>query len=126
PPTTAPHSPLGTPPMAPQAAPVRAVSPPPAAATRTVPARAPVTGDTSVARPPWTLRTPQALFPHADPAHTPPDLGDGWLLVVEEADGSDPFAGEAGRLLQNMLRALRLHRHPRVFLCALQTPAPTD
>ena len=125
-PVTAPHSPSSTPPQAPQVAPVRAAPPPPSPATRTAPARAPVTGDTASAMPPWTLRAPQPLFPHADPAHTPADLGAGWLLVVEEADSSDPFAGEAGRLLQNMLRALRLHRHPRVFLCALQTPAPTD
>lgn len=40
----------------------------------------------------------------------------GWLLVVDtppSADGrhdDEPFAGEAGRLLQNMLRALQLDR----------------
>lgn len=44
----------------------------------------------------------------------PPE--NGWLLVVDTpptADGRDddePFAGEAGRLLQNMLRALQLDR----------------
>ena len=44
----------------------------------------------------------------------PPE--DGWLLVVDtppSADGrhdDEPFAGEAGRLLQNMLRALQLDR----------------
>jgi uracil-DNA glycosylase family 4 len=44
----------------------------------------------------------------------PPE--DGWLLVVDtppSADGShgdEPFAGEPGRLLQNMLRALQLDR----------------
>ncbi|MBC7392158.1 MAG: uracil-DNA glycosylase [Variovorax sp.] len=44
----------------------------------------------------------------------PPE--NGWLLVVDtppSADGrhdDEPFAGEAGRLLQNMLRALQLDR----------------
>ncbi len=44
----------------------------------------------------------------------PPE--DGWLLVVDtppSADGGhddEPFAGEPGRLLQNMLRALQLDR----------------
>lgn len=38
----------------------------------------------------------------------------GWLVVADmppEADGrhGDPFAGDAGRLLDNMLRALKLH-----------------
>ena len=38
----------------------------------------------------------------------------GWLVVADmppEADGryGEPFAGEAGRLLDNMLRALQLH-----------------
>lgn len=47
-----------------------------------------------------------------------PDAGPaqgGWLVVVDmppEADGrhGEPFAGDAGRLLENMLRALRLDR----------------
>lgn len=41
----------------------------------------------------------------------------GWLLVADmppEADGrySEPFSGDAGRLLENMLRALQLHVGP--------------
>jgi len=40
--------------------------------------------------------------------------GGGWLIVADmapEADGrhGEPFAGDAGRLLDNMLRALQLH-----------------
>ena len=40
--------------------------------------------------------------------------GGGWLIVADmapEADGrhAEPFAGDAGRLLDNMLRALQLH-----------------
>jgi len=41
----------------------------------------------------------------------------GWLVVADmppEADGrhGDPFSGDAGRLLENMLRALQLHAGP--------------
>lgn len=128
-PATAPRSQfdaaLSTAALAPQVAPapVRAAPPPRPPAASTAPAGA---GDATTAPPPWALRGPQPLFAQADPAHTPADLGAGWLLVAEDAGGSDPFAGEAGRLLHNMLHALRLHRHPRVFLCALQAPTPAD
>jgi uracil-DNA glycosylase family 4 len=42
------------------------------------------------------------------------DVQGGWLVVADmppEADGrhGEPFAGDAGRLLDNMLRALKLH-----------------
>ena len=49
-----------------------------------------------------------------------------WLVVVECAQEDDPFAGETGRLLDNMLRALRLHRHPGVLSrrCAALPPRP--
>ena len=70
------------------------------------------------------MQAPQPLFPHADPQHTPAALGAGWLVVVEGRAGSDPLAGDAGRLLENMLRALRLHRHPRTFVCLLDAAQP--
>lgn len=65
------------------------------------------------------LLPPRALFPGTDPQHTPAALGAGWLIVADGLADADPLEGEAGRLLGNMLRALQLHRHPRVFLCAL-------
>lgn len=104
-------------------APARAAAPPQPPAINTAAAGA---SDTAMAPPPWALSAPLVLFPQADPALTPADLGAGWLLVAQDLDGSDPFAGDAGRLLRNMLHALRLHRHPRVFLCALQTPESGD
>ena len=118
-------APSSTAPMAPPVAPApaRAAPPPLPPAVGNVLAEA---GDAAVAPPPWALRAPQPLFPQADPAQTPANLGAGWLLVAEDAGGSDPFAGEAGRLLHNMLHALRLHRHPRVFLCTLRAPALAD
>ena len=65
------------------------------------------------------LLPPRALFPGADPQHTPAALGAGWLIVADGLADADPLEGEAGRLLGNMLRALQLHRHPQVFLCTL-------
>lgn len=83
---------------------------------------APGSSSASQSAPLWTLGAPQWLFAQADPVHTPAHLGTGWLLVAEDTGSSDPWAGDAGLLLHNMLHALRLHRHPRVFLCTLQAP----
>jgi len=77
---------------------------------------APLPGQTPPAR---VLLPPRALFPGADPQHTPAALGASWLIVAESLPDADPLEGDAGRLLGNMLRALQLHRHPRVFLCTL-------
>lgn len=65
-----------------------------------------------------------ALYPGADPAQTPAGLGAGWLIVTESLTPADPLGGDAGRLLDNMLRAMQLHRHPRVYLAALERAAP--
>lgn len=50
----------------------------------------------------------------------------GWLVVVECEDPLQPLAGEAGILLGNMLRALRLQNHPRVRIAALTRQAPAE
>ncbi|MNV39277.1 Uracil DNA glycosylase superfamily protein [compost metagenome] len=70
------------------------------------------------------LHPPQALYPTADPAKTPAELGGGWLIVTESVNASEPLQGDAGRLLDNMLRAMRLHQHPRVFVAALERASP--
>lgn len=104
-----------TPQPAPAALPVAATAiKAPLAARPTPPS--PVSGQTQPVR---TLHPARALFPGADPQHTPAALGAGWLIVADGLADADPFEGEAGRLLLNMLRALQLHRHPRVFLCTL-------
>ena len=72
------------------------------------------------------MHPPRALYPAADPQQTPAGLGACWLIVTEGLAHGDPLAGDPGRLLGNMLRALQLHRHPRVFLCALSTQPGTD
>ena len=58
------------------------------------------------------------------------DVGDlrVWLVVAECPEG-DLLAGDAGRLLDNMLRAAQLHRHARVIGAVLSrggTLAPPD
>lgn len=68
------------------------------------PRAAPQAGGATV----W-LESPQRLYTADSPAEG------GWLIVVDmppEADGrhGEAFAGDAGRLLENMLRALRLDR----------------
>ena len=73
----------------------------------------------------FTLAPPQLLFPGLDPAQAPAGRGAGWLLVTEaHGPAQDPFAGDAGQLLANMLRAMRLHRHPRCFVATLSQPQP--
>jgi DNA polymerase len=66
------------------------------------------------------LHPPRLLYPAADPAQVPAGLGSGWLIVTECADPADPLTGDSGQLLDNMLRAMQLHRHPRVFLTAVE------
>lgn len=111
---------------APVAAAPRSAAPLPAAAPRTPPPSASSVAppSTGPAAPALQLHAPQALYPTADPAQTPAGLGRGWLIVAESPTPADPLGGDAGRLLDNMLRAMQLHRHPRVFLAALERPGP--
>ena len=115
--------------MAPPRAQPQAPSPAPAerhpahtTSRSTPPAPAPAT--TGTATPALRLHPAQALYPAADPAQTPSGLGRVWLIVAESVTPAEPLGGDAGRLLDNMLRAMQLHRHPRVFLAALGRSAP--
>ena len=106
-----------------------AAQPGPAPAAKAPAAPAPVAPAPSVglgasAAPVLRLHAPQLLYPTADPAQTPAGLGAGWLIVTEGIAAADPLGGDAGKLLDNMLRAMQLHRHPRVFVTALERPAP--
>ena len=61
----------------------------------------------------WLEAVPRRLYATGDAAADP--VPGGWLVVVDtppDADGTHgaPFEGDAGRLLDNMLRALQLHR----------------
>ena len=95
-----------------------------AAPASAAPAALPTTPQGGGASPALILHAAQALYPAADPAQTPAELGAGWLVIAESLSPTEPLAGDAGRLLDNMLRAMQLHRHPRVFLAALERSAP--
>ena len=126
-----PDGPSAAPPPGPRPAPV--ASPPPTAAAaqpaRPAPpaaaaaAAASATAGAGGGAPALRLHAPEALYPAADPAQAPAALGAGWLIVAESATPADPLAGDAGKLLDNMLRAMQLHRHPRVYLAALERSA---
>src|SRR3989344_5920711 len=53
----------------------------------------------------------------------PTGLGGGSLNAADSLTRGEPLRGDAGRLLANMLRAMQLHKHPRVFLAALERTA---
>lgn len=109
----------------PAPAPAVREAPPP---VRTPPPRPPV-----VAAPPaeareasapaagaWSMGAAQALY--ADAAHAE---GARWLVLAEtpaaalQREPFNPFEGEAGKLLDNMLRAARLHKAGVVLLAPL-------
>lgn len=88
----------------------------------TPPAATPITSPAPSSSPSAAalLRPAQALYPNADAAATPKELGAGWLVVFETPTPDEPFGGDSGKLLDNMLRAMRLHLHPRTFACVLE------
>ncbi len=115
PPPAAAGVPQATTPAAPRsAAPVQPPPAAPAAGVRTQETNGPV----------LRLHAPQPLYPQADPAATPTELGSGWLVVGESLSPDAPLSGDAGKLLDNMLRAMRLHRHPRTHFSAVERAAP--
>ena len=120
PPRAQPQAPSPTPSSAPAD---RPPAPPAHTTSRSAPP-APAPATTGTATPALRLHPAQALYPAAAPAQTPSGLGRGWLIVAESVTPAEPLGGDAGRLLDNMLRAMQLHRHPRVFLAALERSAP--
>ncbi|WP_370680128.1 uracil-DNA glycosylase family protein [Comamonas sp. GB3 AK4-5] len=84
---------------------------------------------TPVYRAPAAASAPWFMAPvvHAYADTAADDSADaGWLVLVECADPQDPWAGDAGALLNQMLRALRLHHHPQVRIAPLTRQAPAD
>lgn len=109
---------------------VAAPSPSPVAVPRATPAPAPAvtrvpeagpapsarSASTSTSRgvPGVAFESPLRLYTVLDEDGIAAPPQGGWLVVADLPSGADddpaePFAGEAGRLLDNMLRALRLH-----------------
>lgn len=124
-PTPAPAAALAPPAPSAPMPPVAAATPAAAPAAR--PAPPPTTAPVSPATAPvaeaavgmaFTLAAPRPAYP-AQAAAAGAPAQPTWLVVVECPQEDDPFAGETGRLLDNMLRALRLHRQPGVFIAPL-------
>ncbi|MET3493721.1 uracil-DNA glycosylase family protein [Variovorax boronicumulans] len=105
--------------LAPEPVSERRVAPAPAPAPVAMPAAA---APAPVARPPAAVPGAQGAAVlvdapcrlYADAAQASASPQGGWLVVADmppEADGrhGEPFSGDAGRLLDNMLRALKLH-----------------
>jgi len=130
--------PAASSPMAPRAAQPAAVATP-----RAAPQPAPAHSPAPVAQPAegaaatgWRLHPARPVYGPGDGngAGAASDSADGgWLILLEHptaqslpAPASAPSAsgtvldGDAARLLDNMLRALRLHQHPRVWSAALE------
>ncbi len=129
-PAAPPPLPSARPAQAGAAAPPAAAPPPPApppvAASRPAPsaaAPAPAPGEAGTCAPAWLA---PALAPYADgAAPVPPAERIRWLVLLECAHPAAPLEGEAGRLLDNMLRAAGLHRHPDTRIAALLRPSDT-
>jgi len=71
----------------------------------------------------WQLGDAQRLYPQAAQS-----AGARWLVLAETPAGAlhaPPFEGDAGKLLDNMLRAARLHRAGTVLLAPLVRHAAT-
>ncbi|MCY1164151.1 MAG: uracil-DNA glycosylase family protein [Pseudomonadota bacterium] len=75
----------------------------------------------------WNMGKALALY--ADAAHTD---GPRWLVLAEtpaaalQSDAFNPFDGDAGKLLDNMLRAARLHKAGAVTLAPLVRRGASD
>ena len=121
---------------APSSAPSRPTPARPAAAPlpqkATIPATVRPASNADGAAQSWRLHPAQPVYAPSVAAETMADGG--WLILLEhplthglpsQATAAPGLAttaleGDAARLLDNMLRALRLHQHPRVWSAALE------
>lgn len=111
------------------AAPIASITPPTAPRREAAPAAVPVAAPAPyTAATALSLQPPRLLYSNVDPAQAPAALGAGWLVVAEadHTGAQNPLTGDAGRLLDNMLRAMQLHHHPRVHHMALARSAGGD
>lgn len=122
-------------PLAPQVPPAQPRSEAPAPVARQQPPQAAPAPAPAATQPPGAsegavarLHAPVALYPDAATATSGPprERGNGWLVIFETPTPADPLGGDSGRLLDNMLRAMQLHRHPRTFACVLERGAGAE
>ena len=68
----------------------------------------------------WRLSPPVQAYPQAAASEVVPE--DAWLVLWEGPHPAAPLSGDTGKLLDNMLRALRLHHNPNVWIASVQRP----
>ena len=66
----------------------------------------------------WRMAAPVQAFPNAHGG----TADDAWLILWECPQPATPLEGDSGKLLNNMLRALRLHHSPHVWIAGVQRP----
>jgi uracil-DNA glycosylase len=66
----------------------------------------------------WQISPALQAYPQA----TGGSAADAWLVIWECPNPAAPLEGDSGKLLNNMLRALRLHHSPYVWLASVQRP----
>lgn len=138
PPARAMEIPAAAPIATPAAAPAAIAPVPVPAAVPERPAPAPVPAPTtaastelptSLAPPAFALGAPVALFDAAPAGASPdasPGAGPGWLVVAELPPAA-ALASPRGELLRNLLRAMGLARHPRLWwVPLLRAPGQGD
>ncbi len=111
---------------APAIATTAATSAPATPATRPAAPAAPaaVTAPTPEAVPSVEWRMSPAV--QAYPQATGGSADNAWLVIWECANPATPLEGDTGKLLNNMLRALRLHHSPHVWIASVQRPGQED
>lgn len=70
----------------------------------------------------WRMSPAVQAYPQA----TGGSADNAWLVIWECANPATPLQGDTGKLLNNMLRALRLHHSPYVWIASVQRPGQED
>lgn len=103
------------------AAPVATPTAAPIAATaRPAPVQVEATPPAAEAAPAtaWQMSSAVQAYPQATGGHA----SDAWLVIWECPHPTTPLEGDTGKLLNNMLRALRLQHSPHVWIAGVQRP----
>lgn len=108
--------------VAPAAAALPAASSAPVAAPPARPAPVPpapaITEAAPAAAVAWQISPPVQAYPQASGG----SAADAWLVLWECAHPGAPLEGDSGKLLNNMLRALRLQHSAHIWIAGVQRP----
>lgn len=111
------EAPVVIPAPASPAAPKAAVAPVATPTAASAAAAVPVSGDAAPTIA-WQISPPVQAYPQASGG----SADDAWLVIWECPNPAAPLEGDSGKLLNNMLRALRLHHSAHVWLASVQRP----